>query len=206
MTFNASDPSHQLTNVLPFPARDTQSGNTAIFSVKHYVNVGDVSNRSFEETTDAKSGKKSMNDPSREEVAALIRESEARSETKLARLEGKIDTLTATLSGKIETVSKDIDFLRIASERSDQINRETKSYLSKLIITTAISSVFALAGFIVALATYGDALFGRGMDVRDVVRAVAQELAVTKKTEPSAPQAPPKTMNSSETRKIPEKD
>jgi len=147
-----------------------------------------------------------MNDPSREEVAALIRESEARSETKLARLEGKIDTLTATLSGKIETVSKDIDFLRIASERSDQINRETKSSLSKLIITTAISSVFALAGFIVALATYGDALFGRGMDVRDVVRAAVEELAATRKTEPSAPQGPPKTMNSSETRKIPEKD
>lgn len=147
-----------------------------------------------------------MSDPTREEVAALIRESEAKSETKLARLEGKIDTLTATLSGKIETVSKDLDFLRNASERSDQINRETKSSLSKLIITTALSSVFALAGFIVALATYGDALFGRGMDVRDVVKTAVEELVATKKTEPAASPAPPKTLNSNETKKIPEKD
>jgi hypothetical protein len=195
MTFDSIDPNHQLTNVLHFPVKDHQSGNTAIFSATQYVNAGDSSNRSFEVTADAKSGKKSMSDPSREELAALIQASEAKNETKLVRLEGKIDTIAAIISGKF-------DSLGAAVEKSDQFNRETRTLLTTLIL----SSAFALAGLLVAFATYGDALFGRGMDVRDVVKVVAQELAATKKSEPAALLTPPKTMNSSESKKIPEKD
>jgi hypothetical protein len=123
-----------------------------------------------------------MSDPTREEIGAYIKASEAGTETKIARLEGKIDTLAATIVGKIDSLKEDVS-------RSEDYNRDTRWVL----LATTITSVIALAGLIVAMATYGDALFGRGMNVRDVVQAVIKEQQDAQKrdTIPLPSPAPP---------------
>jgi hypothetical protein len=45
-----------------------------------------------------------MNDPTREEINAVIKASEAGTETKIARLEDKIDTLAAMLLGRLDAL------------------------------------------------------------------------------------------------------
>ena len=47
-----------------------------------------------------------MNDPTREEINAVIKASEAGTETKIARLEGKIDTLAAMLLGRLDALDE----------------------------------------------------------------------------------------------------
>lgn len=95
---------------------------------------------------------------------AKIEAVDARTDTKITRLEGKIDVLTATIVGKINSLKDDVS-------KSDQYNHDTRWVL----ISTFVVGVFALAGLLVAIATYGDALFGRGMSVRDVVQTVIKE-------------------------------
>ena len=89
---------------------------------------------------------------------------EARTDTKITRIEAKIDVLTATIVGKIDSLKDDVS-------KSDQYNHDTRWVL----ISTFVVGVFALAGLLIAIATYGDALFGRGMSVRDVVQTVIKE-------------------------------
>ncbi len=105
-----------------------------------------------------------MAEPTREEIKAEIAASEARAATKIAELTGELRTLNASLGAKIDAVGEkvgtDIDY-----------NRATRWVMVGLIITVA----FALAGLIVAMATYGDALFGRGMDVHDLIQATVKE-------------------------------
>jgi hypothetical protein len=128
-----------------------------------------------------------MSDPTREEIGALIGASEARNETKLTRLEGKIDTLTATIVGKIDALSNDVS-------KSDQYSHETRSVIVEMrsvIVVTMITVGFALAGLIVAIVTYGDAIFGRGMNVRDVVQAVIKEQQEIQKKDAVSPSATP---------------
>lgn len=105
-----------------------------------------------------------MSNPTREEINAHIRASEAGTETKIVRLEGKIETLAATIVGKIDSLKDDV-------AKADQYNRDTRWVL----LGTFIAGMFAIGGLLLALATYGDALFGRGMSVRDIVQTVIKE-------------------------------
>ena len=105
-----------------------------------------------------------MADQTREEVDAKIEAAEARTDTKIERLGAKIDVLSTTIVGKLESLDEKI-------YKSDQYNHDTRLVL----ISTFVVGFFSLAGLFVALATYGDALFGRGMNVRDVVQAVIKE-------------------------------
>jgi hypothetical protein len=91
---------------------------------------------------------------------AKIAASEARGETNIARLEGKIDTLTATIVGKLDAVSEKMS-------ADHEYNRTTRWVMVGLAV--------AICALIVGMATYGDALFGRGMNVRDLVNAVVKE-------------------------------
>ena len=118
-----------------------------------------------------------MTNPTREEIRAQIKESEANSEIKIVRLEGKIDALTATLIGKIDSLEK-------AVTRADDYNHGTRWVLFRCYI---VASVLATIGALIALATYGDALFGRGMNVRDVVQAVIKEQQELQKKEAVSP-------------------
>jgi hypothetical protein len=47
--------------------------------------------------------------------------------------------------------------------------------LISTIVGVGLASAISISILLVALATYGDALFGRGMNVRDVVHAVITE-------------------------------
>ncbi len=106
----------------------------------------------------------SMADPTREETKAEIATAEARTDTKIVRLEGKIELAVATLGSKLDVLRTDV-------AKSDQYNRDSRWVLFGTIIT----SLFAIAGLIVTMALYGDALFGRGMNVRDVVQTTIKE-------------------------------
>lgn len=110
-------------------------------------------------------------------VDAKIAASEARSETKLARLEGKIDTAVATLLGELHGLRDDV-------RQTDQYSRGTRS----VIFVTIVTATIALGGLIVAMATYGDALFGRGMNVRDVIQSTVKDtIENLNKTSPIKP-------------------
>jgi hypothetical protein len=93
---------------------------------------------------------------------------EAHTDTKIERLGGK-------LGGKIDVLITKIDSLKDDVSKSDQYNRDTKLVLISMIVGVGLASVISISILLVALATYGDALFGRGMNVRDVVHAVITE-------------------------------
>jgi len=116
------------------------------------------------------------NGPTKDELDAKLATAEARSDAKIARVEGKIDTAMATLGGKIETavatLGIKVDGLSSNVEKARGDERNTRLIL----FATIIGSAIALGGLIVGMATYGDALFGRGMNVRDVIHAVIQEM------------------------------
>jgi hypothetical protein len=93
---------------------------------------------------------------------------EAHTDTKIERLGGKIDTLSATLGTKLDIVNQ-----RLSDQTKDR----------NLIIGAIVASAISIAILLIGLATYGDALFGRGMNVRDVVHAVVIEQQEIQKRE-----------------------
>ena len=121
-----------------------------------------------------------------------IAAAEARTETKGARLEGKIDTLAATVVGRIDAMRDDlhdqIEAVREDVGKSDQYNRDTRLAL----LGTFVAGIIALGALIVGMATYGDALFSRGINVRDVVQSVIKEQQEIQRREqpPPVPIAP----------------
>lgn len=105
--------------------------------------------------------------------AAEISAAEARGETKIARLEGKIDTAVATLLGEMHAIRDDV-------RQSDQYQRDTRWVLLVSVVTVGL----ALGGLAVGLVTYGDALFGRGMNVRDVIQSTIKDYQATQPKQP----------------------
>jgi hypothetical protein len=112
---------------------------------------------------------------------------EAPTDTKIERLVGKIDVLTTTIVGKIESLKDDVSNLKDDISKSDQYNHDTRLVL----ISTFIVGFLALAGLLVAVVTYGDAIFGRGMNVRDVVHAVITEQQEIQKRDTTQPPSSP---------------
>jgi hypothetical protein len=102
----------------------------------------------------------SMSEPTREEMQSQIALAEARTDTKIVRLEGRLEAMQATLSGKIDAVSEKIS-------ADHEYNRSTRWVI--------VGLAFALAALMVTMATYGDALFGRGMDVQNVIQSTIKE-------------------------------
>jgi hypothetical protein len=91
---------------------------------------------------------------------AKIARANAETETKIARLEGTINTALATIVGKLDSLSG-----QVTDQRRDR----------NLIIGTIVLAALALAGMFWGAVTYGDAIFSRGMNVRDVVQSVIKE-------------------------------
>jgi hypothetical protein len=115
--------------------------------------------------------------PSSEELTDVkIAAAEARTDTKIERLGGRIEVLTATIVTKIDSLKDDVS-------KSDQYNHDTRWVL----ISAIVVGIIALAGLLVALATYGDALFGRGMSVRDVAQTVIKEQQEIQKHDTTQP-------------------
>jgi hypothetical protein len=114
-----------------------------------------------------------MADQSREEIDAKIARAKAETSVDIARLESKIDNLSAMIGARFDNVAKEVD--RARDEVKD----------SRLVtIATIVASAFAVAGVIVAMGLYGDAMFGRGMTSAEFARTVAKETADALKVSP----------------------
>jgi hypothetical protein len=155
----AYDPNSEASKIVPFPARQDYQGQRAADLSSNY---DAESTKKIEPPMDF--GGPKMDPPSSALVHAEIAASEARSETKMVRLEGKFDTISATILGKLDAVSEKMT-------ADHEYNRSTRL----VIVSTVAGVAVALAALVVAMATYGDTMFGRGMNVKDVVQAVIKE-------------------------------
>lgn len=109
----------------------------------------------------------------REYVDLKLEAAEARTETRFVELSGKLDRIIESF----DATNKSIQTAREESVKfRDEVKQEYKSTRSTIIITV-LSTAIALAALLMAVVTYGDAIFGRGMSVRDVVSSVVKEQA-----------------------------
>ena len=127
-----------------------------------------------------------MSEITREEIQAQIAASEARGDTKFAQLEGKIDVLMANIQSGFAAATKDAAASVRASDELKSAVRESKWVL----FGTTIGAAIALAALFVGVITYGDAIFSRGMAVRDVVQSVITENASHAAKEITKPKQP----------------
>lgn len=102
----------------------------------------------------------------REYVDLKLEASEARAETRFVELNGKLDRLIE-IAGSTRA---DLDLVR-TEVRNDY--RSTRA----AVVITGISIFLALSALLLAVMTYGDAIFSRGMSVRDVVNSAVKEQA-----------------------------
>jgi hypothetical protein len=101
-TATAASPSHeQVDNVFPLFHR-YQSGEAAAGRSAWNAELSDATQpKNVPDKQDL-----SMSDPTREEIQAQIAASEARGDTRIVRLEGKLETMQAALSGKLTPSAK----------------------------------------------------------------------------------------------------
>jgi hypothetical protein len=125
-----------------------------------------------------------MAGPTREEFDAKLETAAAETDTKIARIGGKLDTISATLVGEFKVLGERLSGLGEKVSADHEYNRATRWVMIGVIVTSA----FAIAGLIVTMAVYGDALFARGMNVRDVVQTVFKEQQELLKREQITPQ------------------
>jgi hypothetical protein len=110
--------------------------------------------------------------------AAEIAAAEARTDNKITRLEGRLELIAQGINAKLDALTG-----QVAEHRRD------RNLIIGTIVGTVVVATIALGGLYVAMATYADAMFGRGMNVRDVLQATVKEtLEQTKKAEPARPQ------------------
>jgi hypothetical protein len=109
-----------------------------------------------------------MTDPTREEIAAQIRASEAVTETKIVRMEGKLDLVVAKIDG-----------LREDNRGLREDNRATRA--NQWVIG------LGLAVLIVAIAALVPVFFDLGTKISDIV-----DKAIQARVAPSAPALPKK--------------
>lgn len=102
----------------------------------------------------------------REVSEQAIAAAEARTDAKIAAMTGEMRTIAATLGGKLDTLGE-----KLTSDH--EYNRSTRWVMIGLAV--------ALAGLLVTMATYGDALFSRGMNVRDVIQNTIKDYDALKK-------------------------
>ena len=146
-----------------FLGRSNSAANTASSFYQGTVSIFSTTPRR-DQRRDQTYEDEPMPGPTHEEIDAKIAAAEARGKTDAVRFEGKLETLEATLTGKMDAIQTSI-------REGNAYNRTSRL----VIISVVFASVFALAAIILAMATYGDALFGRGMNVRDMVQAVVRE-------------------------------
>jgi hypothetical protein len=111
------------------------------------------------------SGKADMSEQNREEVDAKIAASEARGETKIARLEGKLDLVLARVEASTAA----------AERAADEVHRNSN---------TAWQAAGVVIAALALLFTLGQWMYGSGAQLRDAVRA---EVELQQAQTPSPP-------------------
>lgn len=99
--------------------------------------------------------------PTKDEMKAEIARSAAEVRTDVVRIEGQINTALATIVTKLDAISEEVK-----SSRSE--NKENRLFI--------IGTGIAVVGVLVGIMTYGDAIYSRGMQVRDVMKSVVEEM------------------------------
>ncbi|WP_156648361.1 hypothetical protein [Methylobacterium sp. Leaf108] len=102
----------------------------------------------------------------REYVDLKLEAAEARGEARFVEINAKLDRLLE---------SSEHSRVEIATARSE-VRQDYRSTRNTVVVTT-IATGLAISALILAIMTYGDAIFSRGMSVRDVVAAAAKEQA-----------------------------
>jgi hypothetical protein len=110
-------------------------------------------------------------------IDAKIARAEAQTETKILRLEGRFENIATSINAKLDSLIG-----QVGEQRRD------RNLIIGTIVVSALTLFAALAGLTVGMATYGDALFGRGMNVRDVVLTVFKEQQQAQERVQQAPQ------------------
>lgn len=133
-----------------------------------FVDIGDVApSKTFEATlselgTDSARERNGMSEhPTKDEMKSEMRASVAEVETKIVRIEGEINTALATIVTKLDALSTDV-------ERGRNENKDNRYFI--------LGSAIALGALFIAVVTYGDSVFERGMQVRDVVKSVVEDM------------------------------
>lgn len=124
----------------------------------------------------------------REYVNLKLEAAEARTEARFAEMNGKLDRLIDSVSASREALREQISMTQAAVSRAEADARSEYRSTRTTIIVTAFATGLALAALMVSVMTYGDAIFSRGMSVRDVVNAITKEQAEkTTKIDGAAP-------------------
>ena len=111
-----------------------------------------------------------------------INASEARTDAKFARLEGKIETLSVDLSAKMAAV---LTAVQATNEKVSGFDKKFSEQRSEIKADFRASRALTVALFVFVLGAIGlmfnvgGTMFTRGMSVRDVVKAVNAEHATT---------------------------
>ncbi|MBB2963764.1 hypothetical protein [Methylobacterium sp. R2-1] len=119
----------------------------------------------------------------REYTDLKLEAAEARGEARFIELNGKLDRIIDSLSATANSLSTAREEARALRDEVRQDYRSTRT----TIIVTVFSTAIALAALLMAIVTYGDAIFGRGMSVRDVVSSVVKEQAEKNSPPKSSP-------------------
>lgn len=117
---------------------------------------------------------------------ARIEASEARSETKLARLEGKFDTQSAITNAKLDSL------VAVSAGTTKAIQDQTTEARSNKfqILGALVAAVLAIAGLVIGLLSYREAAFYNGTVMRDAVKSAVQEVEASRQSAPAETQAP----------------
>lgn len=114
-----------------------------------------------------------MSDITREEIAARIEASEARTDTKFAQMMGELHAMRAELGGKLDTIGV----------RVDSVEKSTHGTKATIIVTG-----IAVVGLVVAIMAFGSQSIGIGFSASEIATTAAQRALSEQATRP-APQA-----------------
>lgn len=96
---------------------------------------------------------------------------------KLAAADARVDTKFAEINGRLDRLNDSIMALSGQVVEARNASASLRSTILTSVIATGVASVLALGALFVSMATYGDAIFSRGMSVRDLVNSVTKEQA-----------------------------
>jgi hypothetical protein len=111
------------------------------------------------------------------ELAAV----EARTDTKIVRMEGKIDAAVATLVGEIRAITGEVHGLRGDIRLSNDYNRNTRWIIAGLIV--------AGLGVFAAFLAWGGDQFSRGLTARDAIMTTIKDYEKEKRAAETPPPA-----------------
>lgn len=166
------------SNIIDFTDRggNTSSGLIVDGSEKKISNpfrVGDGIEGSIGNTSNK------MTDHTSELIDAKIARAKAETSVEITRMEGKLDNILSMIGMRFDASDKE------AGRTRTEI-AESRRFIAGTVIVSAIAICGVVVSVIVAMALYGDTMFGRGMNAADLARSAAKEAIDALRTLPSS--------------------